>query len=353
MASASSARQKVKLFYFDCLRARAEHLRMMMRYASIPFEDELVAFNDWPSLKNGGKLPHGRGGKTQLPVLQKEDGTMIPETNDIAAYIARLSSVTSSRTNLYPELESARTMFNACNSGPLALAMPLANRASISESKEQLPEWMSTTLPLLQAYEKSLRTIQKSSATTGPFFNGEKPHYGEFGLFHVVDLIRFLDPSTLDTLPMLQAWSVSMSSLHGIKEYLSTRPQACTWQIGMKGSRMYGVDPIEMAQTYFELSNIHDMASIRTHLASDIVYDSSGTGLHHGISAVMDMMSCFHESYKDVHWEITGTRRGEEPLEAIVDFTMKLDANTETITGVETIKLNQVGEIAFIKVRKS
>ena len=69
------------------LRARAESLRMILRYCNIAFVDNVVSLEQWGPLKASGKLPPGNTGNVQLPVLELEDGTFMPESLDIAKYI--------------------------------------------------------------------------------------------------------------------------------------------------------------------------------------------------------------------------------------------------------------------------
>ena len=73
----------MKLVYFP-LRARAEPLRMLFRYSKIPYTDEMVQWKDWPTLKP--TLPN-----KMLPQLKLEDGTLLPETMDIALHVATLA----------------------------------------------------------------------------------------------------------------------------------------------------------------------------------------------------------------------------------------------------------------------
>lgn len=40
-----------KLVYFAGLRFRAEPIRLILRYADVPYEEELVSFGEWPKMK--------------------------------------------------------------------------------------------------------------------------------------------------------------------------------------------------------------------------------------------------------------------------------------------------------------
>lgn len=86
---------KLKLTYFDFNGGRGENNRLAMAIANIPFEDERIPPDQWPSVKDS--TPFG-----QLPVLEV-DGEKITQTNTISRYVGKLGG-------LYPEdpLEAAR-----------------------------------------------------------------------------------------------------------------------------------------------------------------------------------------------------------------------------------------------------
>lgn len=65
---------KYKLTYFD-LGAKAEAIRMLLRHANVPFEDNRVSFPAFQTLKKSGKLPNG-----QLPILEASDMILYQKT---------------------------------------------------------------------------------------------------------------------------------------------------------------------------------------------------------------------------------------------------------------------------------
>ena len=50
VASNAGSGSNIKVLYFG-IRNKAEPLRMMMSYANVPFEDQIVDFSQWPSYK--------------------------------------------------------------------------------------------------------------------------------------------------------------------------------------------------------------------------------------------------------------------------------------------------------------
>lgn len=85
----------LKLRYFDFHGGRGEPARLALAIANIPFEDDRIPLEDWPSVK--GSTPFG-----QCPVLEV-DGEVITQGNSINRYVGKLAG-------LYPEddLEALR-----------------------------------------------------------------------------------------------------------------------------------------------------------------------------------------------------------------------------------------------------
>jgi len=78
---------KLKLTYFD-FPGRGETARLALSIAGIPFEDERIAFADWPVRK--AQSPFGA-----LPVLEV-DGRSVSQSNGINRYVGKLAG-------LYPD----------------------------------------------------------------------------------------------------------------------------------------------------------------------------------------------------------------------------------------------------------
>merc|ERR1719469_610727 len=73
------------MYYFP-LRARGEALRMVAAYGGVALVDEFIPFPEWAARKES--MPAGKTGSTQLPVMALPNGTLMPESLDIAKYIA-------------------------------------------------------------------------------------------------------------------------------------------------------------------------------------------------------------------------------------------------------------------------
>lgn len=82
--------KKIRLTYFDA-PGRAEPVRLVLRMASVPFEDHRVDFAGFGALREQGALPLG-----SLPVLEV-DGLVLTQTAAMLRFAARHGG-----TDLYP-----------------------------------------------------------------------------------------------------------------------------------------------------------------------------------------------------------------------------------------------------------
>lgn len=82
---------KLKLTYFDA-PGRAEPIRIALRMAGLPFEDERLKFPEFAERKQRGSLPLG-----SVPVLEV-DGVVITQTSALLRYVSRLGKL-----ELYPQ----------------------------------------------------------------------------------------------------------------------------------------------------------------------------------------------------------------------------------------------------------
>ena len=82
--SAAAAAPALRLQYFN-IEGPAEKIRLTLSIAKIPFRDDRVAFEDWPSVKP--TTPYG-----QLPVLYVDDEAMA-QSDAILRYCGRLAGL--------------------------------------------------------------------------------------------------------------------------------------------------------------------------------------------------------------------------------------------------------------------
>jgi len=222
------ARSIGELYYF-AVRARGEPLRFLLRYAKIPYADHTVSFtDDWPELKK--RIPKGK-----LPVIMLPNGEFMDETGDLARYIA-----TRVGAPLMPvgkdKQDAAALMFRVSNTDPLAKVNYLMNINKAEEVDGMIAGFIEEMLKALSTFEPELNELKH------PFFGGEEPHYGEFGLFHVINLFLGLAQPSPELPVVWMKWYGNMSQLPGVNEYLKERPKAKSGKIGFPGSRIATLD---------------------------------------------------------------------------------------------------------------
>ena len=70
-------------FYYFQFYVRGEPIRMLLDHAGANWEDNAIAFPDWPKLKP--TMPNG-----QMPCLELKDGTKMGESYAIGRYLGSL-----------------------------------------------------------------------------------------------------------------------------------------------------------------------------------------------------------------------------------------------------------------------
>jgi len=209
---------------------------MLLRHAGISYVDRLYSQEEWAKVKN--TMPEGKGcpgvctrpaGMRGLPVLELESGEMMPETTDIACFIARESPL-AFPTLTAEKAAEAYEMTLAANTYPLLFSITLLAAFPEEDAEAilrgELPETLHGPSADLPRYSEVLPTLQRWEARLGEdhFFGGEVPHYGEFSLFTVVDALHHVDPQLARQIgSALQDWFVRMAKLPAVRGYLEMR----------------------------------------------------------------------------------------------------------------------------------
>ena len=232
---------------------------MLMRHASIPYTDRIIQLADWPSLKTA--MPN-----KMLPVLELEDGTLLPETADIAMHIASMHDLTvpPSRWLLPSEPNAAHACWREtsltaapylnltdlmADSMPsdarIGACNPLLNFITAEEALPLIPRYLAYATPWVQALETRLDD-------SGPFLGGITPHYGDFNTFHIADQITTIDGGrALESCSLsVRMWYASVAALPAVADYLNMRPQPGTGQLGKPGSLIH-----EFARPHVEIAS--------------------------------------------------------------------------------------------------
>mmetsp|Transcript_7804 Transcript_7804/g.19348 ORF Transcript_7804/g.19348 Transcript_7804/m.19348 type:complete len:242 (+) Transcript_7804:55-780(+) len=224
------------LHYFP-LRARAEPLKMILGHCKISYVDRQVPFAEWGAWKASGSVPPGKTGGVQLPVLELEDGTFLPESLDIAKHVWTLAGkpVTGTADLLWALNDKRDGPFNSPDFVVAGLVNPLLNWFSAEDAAPKIPPHVAG-FPAFFEYLAPLLDEEP-----GPFFGGAEPSYGDFQIFHIADNLSTLDGgATMTALeatqPALTAWYQAMLQLPAVADHLAARPKPGSGEVGRPGS---------------------------------------------------------------------------------------------------------------------
>lgn len=225
--SAAATAGKLKLTYLP-VRARAENIRMMFRYAGIDHEDEIVAGPAWQAIKADQPFD-------KLPALTLADGTVIAQSAAISRLVAQYAGLLPSD----PVAAARQDMiFEGCqelcgaefNINPICNVFETSSSNFAEKKRDFMGNWPNASANLAKQLGRA------------PFFGGDSPLYADFLAFHIFDNTLQLEPTALDAQPTLTAFVARMRALPAIAEYLSERPQkgigAGAGGVGFPGSIM-------------------------------------------------------------------------------------------------------------------
>ncbi len=110
---------------------------------------------------------------------------------------------------------------------------------------------------------------------------------------------------------------------------------------------------IDLARTYVDRSNRHELDVVFPMFNSDATYRSSQFGLFEGLDQIREMMTGFFATFPDVHWTVDDYRTDSDDT-ASFEFTMRA-SNADTgqsveRRGLETITFTDEGRIRHIEV---
>ena len=210
---------KLTLHNFN-VRARGEPPHFCAAYLGIALADNFIS--DYGVVM---KMPRG-----VVPVLQLEDDTLVPETDDICKTIAKMPSPLG---HSLIDDERQQQIHNVGN-GPLSWsrmdAMSAAHIVNMvpwesPSGKGSVPLCLELAAPHFASLEAQL------SFGTGPFFSGAAVGWGDLSLFAVLDVYTSIAPAALDATPGLKSFCAACAALPGIAPYLST----CRPKLGTRG----------------------------------------------------------------------------------------------------------------------
>ena len=202
---------KYRLIYFK-MRALAETPQLMLNYANIPYSYEMAwdFFGaPWSEIKPSFLY-------TQLPALQIENDKIVAQSGSIVRYLAKVTNLMPSDNILAAEVdalfETSQELFL-----PLNPTVNFATGKAFKDKKEKI----------LKDFEMRLVVLERelTKYDHGPFFFGKEPYYGDFGIFHHIDLARLLDKNLLKQYPLMSKFMENFENLPGVSEYINARPK--------------------------------------------------------------------------------------------------------------------------------
>jgi len=199
-----------KLNYFP-LRARGELARMVLNAAGQDFENNLVQFADWPTIKP--TMPTG-----QMPVLEF-NGQKLSQSMAIARYLAREFGF-AGKTNL----EQALVDQVADTVGDLFQEF-VKCRFEKDEAKkpEMFKKYFDETVPkFLGILTKFLEQNNGGSR----FFVGDSLTLADMAVYEVLETLQKKEAKCVDKFPKLIANKKLVAQQPRLDNYLKTRPES-------------------------------------------------------------------------------------------------------------------------------
>jgi len=202
---------KLTMIYFP-VRARTEPAKMIAAFGELNLnETDCQGYFDcdFVTAKMGGKLPFG-----QLPVLAADD-ILIGQSGSINRFLASMVKT----PEFIPSDPVKAALADALHetSQDLAMIMPIVNLGYEEDWAASKEDYFKFTLPgKLPALVKILGTQQ--------YFCGDNVSYADFAIYHIMDLVRFVEPGVISEHNNITAWMSRVEQLPGVKEYLNSRP---------------------------------------------------------------------------------------------------------------------------------
>lgn len=199
---------KLELVYFP-VQAKAEPVRMILKYGKIPYTEKTVQEQFGCSWPKGAKGMAPFGG---LPVLLI-NGEMLAQMPAIARYCAELGG-------LLPADPLARArcdeVFMAAEE--LGAVNPCVNVFRGETFVAKKAEYFDP-----RNFPFKLGNLSKYLGEK-PFFTGDAPMYCDFNVWHHLNNSTLLEPDCLSAYPNVVAFMGRVAALPGISEYLAARP---------------------------------------------------------------------------------------------------------------------------------
>ncbi|MEX2131749.1 MAG: glutathione S-transferase family protein [Pseudohongiellaceae bacterium] len=202
------------LTYFD-VRGRAEPVRLMLEFLTLPYREKRVAVEEWPALKT--TLPLG-----QLPIYEEGD-LCIYQSHAIYRYLAR-------KHDLYGSTEAERIRCDMIEEFCVDAINSVGTLFWNPQFSTVRGEYEKITLPMM--LERMDYLARQNDSASG-FLVGNKASFVDFLGWHYLDYVRALSPPALDKFPALMKFKHHIQSLPAIKAYLASPRRPATFTVAM------------------------------------------------------------------------------------------------------------------------
>ena len=192
----ASAMPKFKLTYLP-VRARAENIRMMLKYAGIEYENEIIGGPAWAAAKKSQPFD-------KLPVVTLEDGRRIAQSAAISRWVAHFAGLLPADPT-----EAARQdmLFEAAqelcggqfNVNPICNVLDVEGEEYAAKKQAFMENW-------------AVASENLGAQLLAPFFGGDSPLMSDFQIFHICDNTLALDASALVALCLSASLSLFLSA---------------------------------------------------------------------------------------------------------------------------------------------
>ncbi|CAD5209096.1 unnamed protein product [Bursaphelenchus okinawaensis] len=198
-----------KLSYFN-LRGLIEPARCCFHYAGVPFEDNRIAFNDWPAVKDS--FPN-----KQMPLLEV-DGKKLSQSGSILRFVARATGLTGKDSFEEAKADELYHFFyDNFRAGIAVVLDKVGIKKSENLAKDQ-EDFVHYSTISLDGYTKYLEEANNGYA----FASGLT--YADFVIASHFLLVKNMDEQLANKFPKVAEHYKKIWAIPQLQDYFSKRP---------------------------------------------------------------------------------------------------------------------------------
>lgn len=209
--------------YYLPLRARMENTRLILAHGNVPYEYNELSFAEWGEAKAKNEICNFN----QLPAIKTQKGTVISQSGAIVRYAAKLAGCFPADIDEAAEADMILELTQEMN-----LINPIQCYFTIDSDtyKEKYATYFGAFPSQITAAQVILGERK--------FYGGDKPHYGDFALFHICEATVFVAPDSLEPYPAINSWYKAMLALPAVAAYMAKRPTGATEGFGIPNTHV-------------------------------------------------------------------------------------------------------------------